>query len=482
MNKINPEIFKMFDIRGIFPQELNEKTAYQIGRCFVHFLRKETKKDIFKIAIGKDVRPSSPVLFKALSKGICEEGCDIIDLGLIATPMLYFAVSHFGYDAGIIITASHNPNPFNGMKLTREKAIPLSGEMGLFWMRNFLEKNQFIPGKNAILPKGKISKKNIEKEYLDINLKLAGVKKGELKGFSLAIDAGNGIGGPIALKILKNAGVKVKPLYCEPDGSFPNHAPDPLIQKNLTDIISLLKKENFDFGVALDGDADRIIFINEKGRPIPGDLITALMAKIILNDGSRKGARPKILYDIRSSNIVGETIKKEKGKAVPFRIGHSLIKAKMREDNIVFAGESSGHYYWGQGVFYEAPFLVLLKILKEMKKRKTKFSSLINPYQKYYHSGEINFRTDEKENKIKKIKEKYRDGKQLEIDGLRVDYKDWWFLLRASNTEPVLRLVLEAKTEKVFQEKKKELISAIGASIINEPPVYKILETKNNIQ
>ncbi len=468
---INKEIFRLYDIRGIFPQELNEDTAYQIGRCFIHFLRKTTKKATFKIAVGRDIRSSSPSLFKGFSDGIRDEGADIVDLGLVTTPMLYFAVSKFGYDGGVIITASHNPNPFNGMKLVREKAIPVAGDTGIFWMRDFLLKKRFSSEMGTSSVGGGMSEKNIENDYLEANLKLAKIKDGEFKNFTLAVDAGNGIGGPIAIKILEKVGVKIYPLYCNPDGSFPNHVPDPLLASNLKDIIALVKKKKPDFGIALDGDADRIIFIDEKAKSISGDLITALMAKILLDElPAETKIKPKILYDIRSSNIVGESIKR--GEGVPFCIGHSLIKEEMRKDNILFGGELAGHYYWGPDLFYEVPFIVLLKILKELKKEKVPLSDLIIPYQKYYHSGEINFKIEDKEDKIKELKKIYHDGRILEMDGLRVDYNDWWFLVRPSNTEPVLRLVVEAKSEGVFKQKKEELIEAIGAPILDKPLVY----------
>lgn len=469
---INKDIFRLYDIRGIYPQELNQDTAYQIGRCFIHFLRKKSKKSKFRIAVGRDIRKSSPILFKGFSDGVRDEGGDIIDLGLITTPMLYFAVSKFKYDGGVIITASHNPNPFNGLKMTRQKAIPLAGDTGIFWIRDQLLKKEFIKEKIKNIKRGKISKRNIEKEYIGATLKLAKIKKGEFKGMSLALDAGNGVGGPIVLKILKKTGVTIYPLYCKPDGSFPNHVPDPMLQRNLKDIIALVENKKVDLGVALDGDADRVIFISEKAKSISGDMITALMAKIILEElPSSKRKKSKILYDIRSSNIVGESIKE--GRGIPYCIGHSLIKEKMRKDNIIFGGELSGHYYYGENLFYEIPFVVILKILKRIKKEKQLFSEMIVPFQKYYHSGEINFLTEKKEEKIQKLKKVYQKGKIIEIDGLRVDFDDFWFLLRPSNTEPVLRLVVEAKDKEVFKKRKQELIKAVDAPILKEPLIYK---------
>ncbi|MBL7142246.1 MAG: phosphomannomutase/phosphoglucomutase [Candidatus Pacebacteria bacterium] len=469
--KINPEIFRLYDIRGIYPQDINEEMAYQVGRYFIHFLRKKSKKKTLTVGIAKDIRYSSPELFRGLSKGIIHEGCNIIDLGLIITPALYFAVSHLRLDGGIIITASHNPNPFNGFKLTREKTIPLSGETGIFWIRDQLAKKAFQKEKLPLF-KGKITKKNIEKDYINSVFKLNKINKKIFKKLSVAIDAGNGMGGPIFLKVLKKIGIKVYPIYCKPDGDFPNHVPDPSFRNNLKDIVSLVRKKRPNFGIILDGDADRIIFIDEKGNPIRGDLITALMAKIILKEWKGKN-KPKILYDIRSSNVLKEVIKEEGGVPIHFKIGHALIKEKMRKDNIFFGGELTGHYYLGQNLFYEVPFFVFLKIVNEMKKTKKTLSELIKPLQKYFHSGEIYFETKAKEGKIKELKKKYKTGKISEQDGLRVDFNDWWFLVRPSNTEPVIKLVVEAKTRNLMEKKRKELIKNIGAPMFSRPLSYR---------
>ena len=447
--KINQGAFRLYDIRGIYPQDLNEKIAYQIGRAFCRLLNKKKK---MKIALGQDVRLSSPLLFKGFSDGVRDEGHDIIDLGTITTPALYFAVLNLKCDGGAVITASHNPNPFNGIKLVREKAIPISGETGIFQMRDLLIKEQF--SRDSVSKKrGKITKKDINKSYLGFVLKKFPFKKGDFKDFSLAVDAGNGSGGPLVLDLLSKLGVKTYPIYCNPDGSFPNHVPDPIVPENLKDIIALGKKKKVDLSVALDGDADRIVFVDEKQNPVRGDLVTAFLATVLLREN--RGA--KVLYDVRSSNIVKEKISEAGGKPVASRIGHALIKEKMRKEDIIFGGEFSGHYYWGGNLFFEVPLLVLVKILKEMKERQLPLSELIKPFKKYFHSGEINFVVKNKEKKIKRLKEAYLEGKISEIDGLRIDFDDWWFLVRASNTEPTLRLVAEAKTKELLEAKTKEL-------------------------
>lgn len=442
----------MYDIRGKYPKELTNESAYQIGRGFIHYLRKQNNKQKYTIGVGRDTRLSSPKLFSSFAKGVRDEGSDVVDFGLITTPMLYFGVRHFKYDGGAVITASHNPNPYNGIKLVQKNAVSVGGNTGIFWIRDWIEKSLELKK----YKKGAIVKKNIENEYLKFNLKLANVKKNEFKGVSIAIDAGNGIGGPMVQKILKHVGVSLFPLYMKPDGRFPNHAPDPLIQKNLKDLISLVKKKKPLFGVALDGDADRIAFITEKGVPIRGDLIEALIAEIILK--KKKGV---VLYSINSSNTVKDVIKLNKGKAIPSRIGHSLVKEQMRKSNAVFAGELSGHYYFGSPLFFEVPFVILLLILKKLKNNGS-LEQLIEPLRTYAHSGELNFKVTDKEKKLNEIKKKYaKKGKVLTLDGLRVDFKDWWFLVRPSNTENLLRLIVEANSKELMNQKKKELIKLI---------------------
>ncbi len=454
--KINPSIFHAYDIRGKYPEEISEDLSYAIGRTFALFLQKGRKKKVV-VGVGRDMRLSSPLLFREFVKGILEQGCSVVDLGMITTPMLYFAVLHFAFDGGAVISASHNPNPYNGIKLTREKAIPLGGETGIFWIRDFILQNQSYFSKKGS-KRGTLRKKNIEDEYVRFNVKLAKLKRDEYRGFSVALDAGNGMGGSVAMKILKIAGVTVFPLYIKPDGNFPHHGPDPLLKENLQDLQSLVRTRHPSFGVALDGDADRIIFIDEKGFPIAGDIITALIAKIILqNRPFQTTKKIKILCDIRSSNVVRETVLEKGGIPIQWKVGHAYIKEKMRRDNVLFAGEVSGHYYWGHGFFFEVPFLALLKILSALKKSKIPFSALVSPLKKYFHSGEINFKVHDKKRKMEEIKKAYARVRLLTLDGLRADFKDWWFLVRPSNTEPVLRLAVEAKTEQLLKEKTEEL-------------------------
>lgn len=444
--KINPTIFRAYDIRGIYPSEINEKVAEIIGRAFVKFLGGSN----LNIVVGRDNRLSSPSLFNALTKGILGQGTNVIDIGLATTPMLYFAVAYFKFDGGIEITASHLSEEWNGFKLVREKAIPISEKTGIKKIQEIAEK---IKTEGKL--KGKLFQKNILPEYLKFNFK--NFKLLDFKPLKVVIDTGNAIGGILIQDLKQKLRIKIFSLFEKLDGNFPNHNPDPLIKENLLSLQKEVKKKKADLGVAFDGDGDRIIFIDENGEIVSGDLITALLAKIILE----KNPGEKILFDIRSSNIVGETVKEEGGIPIVGPIGHTLIKEKMRKEGIFFAGELSGHYYLKEYYFCEAPIFVLLKILETISKTGKNLSELIEPSKKYFHSGEINFEVENKIKILKALERKYKGGEICHLDGLRVDFKNWWFLVRPSHTEPILRLVLETKTKKLLEEKKKELIEFI---------------------
>lgn len=438
---VNPHIFRAYDIRGTYPLTINAKVAYLIGRAFVEFLKKQSPQ----IVVGRDNRLSSPPLFKSLTRGLVDQGARVIDIGLSTTPMLYWACGFYGYDGGINITASHNPKEHNGFKLVRERAVPISGETGLKQIYN-LTKQSFIRPK-----KGKIIKKKVLRDYLNFNLKKFSF--GDFKRLKIVVDTANAVPGILTPELKKRFPFKIFPLFEKLDGNFPNHPPDPLIKKNLRFLQREVKKKKADLGVAIDGDGDRVIFVNEKSRAVSGDLITAFLADLIL----KEELGVKILYDIRSSRIVPEVIKKNGGRPIVWRIGHSFIKEKMRKEKILFAGEFSGHYYLQEHYFSEAPLFVILKIGERIWQTEKSFSELIKPFKKYFHSGEINFKIKAKEKILKLLERKYKKGKISKIDGLRIDFRDWWFLARPSGTEDLLRLVVEAKTKKLMEKRKKEL-------------------------
>lgn len=449
MNRINPIIFRAYDIRGIYPQEINEETAYLIGRAFVKFLKKKRPE----IVVGRDNRLSSPVLAKALIRGIIEEGGKVIDIGLSTSPMLYWAVAHYKFDGGVNCSASHNPPQYGGFKMLGEKATFLSEKTGLKKIKKIAQ--ELAEKGKAKIKKGKLEKREILKDYLRFSLK--DFKREKTGALKVVIDTGNAVPGILISELKKKVPFKIYHLFSKLDASFPNRSLNPLEPRALKALQEEVKSKKADLGIAFDGDGDRIIFVSEKGKQIPGDLIFALMAKIIL----KKAPGQKILYNICSSRIVGETIKENGGVPIMERVGHAFIKERMKKEKIPFAGEFSGHYYLKEDYFSEAPFFILFNVVEEMAKTKKPISWLIKPYQKYFNSGEINFEAKNKEKILEKVEKKYQRGKILKIDGLRIDFKDWWFLLRPSQTEPVLRLILEAKTKKLMLQKKKEIIKLV---------------------
>ena len=434
-------IFKAYDIRGIYPSELSDDTAYKIGRAFVKFLKPG------KVLVGRDGRHSSPKLFTALTKGITDQGADVVDIGLASTPMFYFAAAKS--PASIMITASHNPKEYNGFKFCKENAIPMSYDTGIKDIERSVEKNEFKEAK-----KGKIKKINVMKDYIKHNLSFVKTQK----KFKIVVDAGNGMGGFTFPRIFKKLPFKFIPLYCEMNFNFPHHEPNPLKYETLKDLQKKVVKEKADLGVALDGDADRCLLIDEKGEIVSCDLITALIAKELLKH--KKAST--ILFDLRSSKIVHEFIEENNGKPVMCRVGHSFIKKQMRDQDAIFAGELSGHFYYKDSFFTESSFITTAIILNMMAEEDKPLSELASPLKKYFHSGEINSEVADKQAKIKEIEKRFKNAdKILHLDGLSVYYHDWWFNLRPSNTEPLLRLNLEADTEGLMKQKKQELLKLI---------------------
>ncbi|HPM38795.1 MAG TPA: phosphomannomutase/phosphoglucomutase [Candidatus Pacearchaeota archaeon] len=416
-------IFKAYDIRGIYGEQLNEDIAYKIGRAFAMYIGS-------KIVVAKDNRLSSDSLFEALTRGITDQGSDVYNIGLSTSPMFYFAVSNLVCDGGVIITASHNPPQYNGFKMVRSDAMPLSGEDGIDQIKQLVEENNFSSSK-----KGNISTLDITDKY---------VNSFEIKKYNLrvVVDTANSVSGLIVNRMF--SGVSLFHLFSELDGSFPNHEPNPLEEKNIKDLKEKVLEHGADIGIAFDGDGDRVFFVDEKGELISSDLIIALIAKLI---------DKKVLYDLRCSNIIKETAR----DSVMWRVGHSFIKKKMKDEDIFFGGEYSGHYYLKQGSsYFESPYFVIYKLFEATENKK--LSELIAPFKKYYHSGELNFEVKDKQSVIEKVEKNYSYGKITKIDGVRIDFDDWWFLLRGSNTEPILRLIVEAKSKELLDSKIKEIV------------------------
>lgn len=434
-------IFKAYDIRGVYGEALNEELAVKIGRAFVTFLKCK------KVVIGRDMRPHSQPLFESLCEGLTVQGADVIDLGLCSSPMSYYANGTLGADAGIMITASHNPGEYNGFKLSREKAIPISGATGIADIERIVKDESF--DKPADRP-GSVSKHGIIDEYCEHVRKMADLKRPVV----IVADMANAMG---ILEAEAFEGVlSVDPLYNQLDGTFPNHEANPLNAETLVDLQNRVKYGNCDFGIAFDGDADRCGFVDEKGDIIPMDLITALVAQDLLS--REKGA---VFYDLRSSWAVKEVIAANGGTPMMSRVGHAFIKEQMRENNALFAGELSGHYYFRDNFFTESSSMAAICVANIVSKSDKPLSELVRPIRRYHASGEINSTVENTESVLAKLKDKYSDGNLFELDGVSVEYADWWFNVRASNTEPLMRLNLEAKKPELMEKKRDEVLSVI---------------------
>jgi len=444
-------IFKAYDIRGVVPDELTADDAYRIGRATARFLAAGP------LAVGRDARRSTPELFDALVRGICDEGVDVVGLGRVATPMLYFAVESLNAAGGIMITASHNPGQYNGFKICREHAIPIGEASGLRDIEGLCGRIRVDEAPAAA--RGKVRSHDVADGYVEHVLSVGAARP----SLHVAIDCGNGMAAAGLEPLLARLDLEVERLFFEPDGTFPNHEADPLKVENLRDVSAAVKRTGAAFGVAFDGDADRAVFVDETGEPIPSDLVTGLLAAHQI----RRHGPGTVLYDLRSSRATAEAIEAAGGHAEMCRVGHSFVKARMREIGAIFAGELSGHFYFrfseslvaDDGV---AAFVAMLDVLSSDSRA---LSELVAPLRRYAASGEINRRVDAIAPLIAAIENEHRDADEIShLDGLLVRYPDWWFNLRPSNTEPVLRLNLEADSRESMERHRDELLARIGGA------------------
>ncbi|MFH1096955.1 MAG: phosphomannomutase/phosphoglucomutase [Candidatus Desantisbacteria bacterium] len=444
---VNSSMFKAYDIRGIYPDQLNEDVIYQIGKAFVEFVKPKT------VAIGYDIRLSSPSLFIALSQGIMDMGVAVVDLGEVSTDMVYFAVPWLGCDSGIMLTASHNPPQYNGMKMVREQSIPISGDTGIYEIRDLAIKQEFTSSDK----KGVLTSRDIYDEYVKHILSF--INPEVLKPYKIVADAGNGVGGKVVSGIVKRLPVEIIPMNFEPDGRFPNGEPNPLLEEKRVEIIERVKHEKADLGVAWDGDADRCFFIDENGDFIDGYYITALLAEAFL----KKKPGSKIIFDPRLIWANIDVVKQYNGIPLINKSGHAFIKERMRTEDALFAGEMSGHYYFKDNYYADNGMIPLVLILELMSITNKSLAELLLPLKsKYFISGEINCVVDSPAEKIREIEEYYKDGEITRIDGLSVEYQEWRFNLRSSNTEPLIRLNIEAKSKGLLEEKTGELRNRLG--------------------
>ena len=433
-------IFKAYDIRGVYPTDLNETLAEAIGRAYIEFTGAK------KVVIGRDMRPHSEPLFSSLCRGITGQGADVIDLGLCSTPQSYFANGKLKADGGIMITASHNPGEWNGFKLCRANAVPISGVTGIADIQRIVETKSW----KKCTTVGKVTKYDIGPEYGKFLRSFATMDR-KLK---VVVDYANAMG------LYEIAGIRelfdVVPMYDTLDGTFPNHAANPLQTETLDAIRAKVKEVGADFGAAFDGDADRCGFIDDRGEIIPMDLFTALIAQDILSHGPAT-----IFYDLRSSRAVRECIAENGGKPMMSRVGHAFIKTQMRENDAVFAGELSGHYYFKQNYTAESQGMAMIMLANLICRKNKPVHELVDPLRKYFSSGEINSRVADVKPILDAIRKKYADGNMYELDGVSSEYPDWWFNVRASNTEPLLRLIVEADTPEKMAAKRDELLKII---------------------
>ena len=452
MASIARDIFKAYDVRGLYPGEVNEDTARAIGAGFVAYLQAK------RIAVGRDMRLSSPALAAAFIDGATSQGADVVDYGMIPTDMLYFAVARDGHDGGVQVTASHNPKQYNGMKMVRREAFPLSGEEGLAQIRDMIA-GDALPA--PALPRGVVTTKNTLDPYIEHVMSF--IDPAIIRPFNVVLDAGSGMGGLVAPRLFDRLPCKTTRLCFEIDGRFPNHEANPLIEENRRDIVERVIAEKADIGIAWDGDADRCFFIDGTGEFISGDFITALLSEAFL----LKYPKATVIYDLRASYAVKDTAERLGGTALMNRVGHAFFKARMRETNAVFGGEVTGHYYFRDNFYADNGFIPALLILELMSKKGQSLHELLEPLRRrYFISGEINTKLpsmDVVPKKLAAIAAQYRDGRQYELDGISVEYPDWHFNVRPSNTEPLLRLNLEAKTPEMMDAKRDEVLALIRA-------------------
>lgn len=437
-------IFKAYDIRGIYGDTLTDELATRIGRAFVDFL------GCRKVVIGRDMRAHSPAMFAALARGVTQQGADVVDLGICSTPMCYYANGSLGADASIMITASHNPGEWNGMKMCREQAIPISGPTGIEAIEGLVAANAFKP---PAVQAGRITQYDIAPAYVAHIRGFADIKR----PLRVAVDYANAMG-IVEARALEGLFTS-RALFDTLDGNFPNHEANPLDHETLEPLQHLIGAEGpFDFGIAFDGDADRVGFVDERGEIVPMDLITALIAQTLLK--SQKGA---IFYDLRSSKAVAEAIAESGGTPLMSRVGHAFIKRQMRDAGALFAGELSGHYYFRENYFTESSALAVIYVANLVSAGQAPLSALVAPLRRYAPSGEINSKVADVGAVLARLRQAYSDARFTELDGLTVEYPDWWFNVRASNTEPLVRLNLEAANAGEMARHRDEVLALIRA-------------------
>ena len=456
---MDPAIFKAYDIRGIYPDQLNEEDAWKIGYAAAQFLRsmlsgyERGQANSQSLCVGRDMRTHSKALAGALIEGMNNCGANVIDIGMIDTPQIYFAINHFGTCGGVQVTASHNPAKYNGFKISGLQAKPVGVDTGLKDIEHIATALIHTKGRAT----GTVEEFDLTSEYKNYVLKFL---HPNIKPLKIAIDASNGMAGKMVPAIFGDLPIEIIPLNFEHTGEF-KHEPNPLIEENLEELKAVVRKNKCNFGICFDGDADRLMMIDQTGKRISCDLLTALMASYFLKNNPNS----TIVYDLRSSWAVVEEILKNGGTPRRERVGHAFMKKALRDSHAVFGGEFSGHFYYRDNYYADSAMITLVHVLNIVSATKTPISELIRPLRRYYSSGEINFKVEDKQAKMDELAKRYSDGQIDNLDGVTIQYKNWWLNCRPSNTEPLLRLSIEAKSKELLEEKLSELETQLGRPV-----------------
>ena len=456
---MDPAIFKAYDIRGVYPDQINEQDAWKIGCATANFLRSQTavgeqeQADAKSVCVGRDMRTHSKPIAKALIEGMKAAGASVIDIGMIDTPQMYFAINYLGACGGVQVTASHNPAQYNGLKVSGLQAKPIGGDTGLKDIEQIAMTLEPAEGEVA----GSVDKRDLTAEYKRHVLQFLHPIEEKIK---VAIDASNGMAGKMVPAIFSDLPIEIVALNFEHDGTF-KHPPNPLIEENLADLKKAVRKHKCRLGVCFDGDADRLMMVDQNGDTIGCDLMTALMAQYFLE----KEPGSTVVYDLRSSRVVAEEIIRRGGTPRRERVGHAYMKKALRDSHAIFGGELSGHFYYRDNFFADSGLITLVHVLNIVAAADVPVSELVKPLRRYSASGELNFEVQNKQAKIDELAEKYRDAQIDYLDGITIAYKDWWLNCRPSNTEPLLRLNVEAKTTPLLDEKLAEIKANLGEPV-----------------
>ena len=452
---VDESIFKAYDVRGIHPDQMDERLAYRIGRAFAQVLAdlQDTPVADLRVGVGRDMRLTAPAMTREYVRGLADEGADVLDIGMVGTEMLYWTVGSRELDGGLMCTASHNPAAYTGAKLVKRGALALSGDSGIGELRELVTSGE--PGEPAA-PRGSVEREDVAHAFHEAAL---GFISSEVRPLKVVLDGGNGMAGPMVGPLLDRFPIEQIRTYWKPDGEFPDHEPNPLLEENRRFIIDKVREAGADLGIAWDGDGDRCFFIDDTGEFVAGDFLTALLAEALL----RKEPGATVLYDVRASRAVADVVDRHGGTAMVNRVGHAFFKTRMRETGAAFGGEVSGHYYFRDFYCADSGTLPALLILELLSVEDKNLGELLEPLRsRYFISGEINTEVSDQEGKMDEIRSRYSDGRVGELDGISIDYDDWHFNVRPSNTEPLLRLNVESLVSREhMEEKRDELLDLI---------------------